>query len=157
MRFSSCWPCWLFTCRLTSMVIGFSYVSTGIHVHNRSVVYKSRKDIMPASCSSCRSAMRHLTCKSSFDDLLTVRRAALRFRHLAEFAAHKTPSNALQVAFNPYQRPPNERYGHHDSMFAYQSGRMTCGKIISPAGVSVVMVARWSIVLIRQSIASMML
>lgn len=42
-------------------------------------------------------------------------------------------------------------------MFAYQSGRMTCGKIISPAGVSVVMVARWSIVLIRQSIASMML
>jgi hypothetical protein len=32
---------------------------------------------------------------------------------------------------------------------------MTCGKIISPAGVSVVMIARWSIVLIRQSIASM--
>ena len=85
-----------------------------------------------------------------------VRRAGLRFRHLAEFAAHKTPSNALQVACNPYQRPPIELYGHHASMITCQSGRMTCGKIISPDGVSVVMVACSSIMLVRQSIVSMM-
>ena len=41
-------------------------------------------------------------------------------------------------------------------MIDCQSGRMTCGKIISPAGVSVGMIACSSIMLVRQSIASMM-
>lgn len=106
-----------------------------------------------SSAEVCAGFKFGVRCESAgvlvkIGNVLPICRSAARSgRETAPIASH--------VAFNAHQRPPNELYRHHASMFFRRSGRIACGKVADAGGVSVAMPARWSILWIRSHVASM--